>query len=260
MARFAHIFAVLAALTIGLLALAASAADDPSVSLRLEKSAPALQATLRSNETIYLAIAYDSPVPLRMQARAYKQGVSVDEGQMMNPSVLHPAGRGKALVWVGFSKPASVDEIRVTAYDGHWNEVKILANPASLAWLGKGVLPTTPPAWVDTLRAEERRLAVPEPEETGSRLGGLLSMLLGLAAMASVPGYLVLQVIAMQRLPGKWRWAAGAPLLVMVPVALQAGLALSQSSNLWPILLILTAPLALIYLSGVFLAQRTLGT
>lgn len=256
MARIRHIAAAFAAFAAGLFMLSAMAADGPAVGLRLERSTPALTASLRSNETIYLAIAYDSGSPLRLQARAYKQGASVDQGQRMNPSVLHPAGRGKALVWVGFNEPAKIDEIRVTAFDDGWRELKVLSLPASLVWLGKGVAVGEPPAWVDSLRAEERQRAVPEPEPGGSRLASLMSMLLGLAAMASVPAYPVLQVIALRRLPGRWRWAAGAPLLVMVPAAVQAGLAFSQSSNLWPILLILAAPLAVLYLSGVFLARR----
>ena len=125
--------------------------------------------------------------------------------------------------------------------------------------MGKGVVPGSPPQWVAELRADEANDAVELADPPGSRLAGLMSMLMGLAVMAALPAYLVAQGMAILRMTGKWRWAAGAPLLVMIPAGLHAALALGQSSNLWPIMLILTAPLGLVYLSGVFLAQRYTG-
>lgn len=72
--------------------------------------------------------------------------------------------------------------------------------------------------------------------------------LLGLAAMLAIPGYAVLQWQLARRWTGGWRVAALAPLVVMAPLAIHAALAFAAQSNLWPILLIFTSPLAFLYL------------
>ena len=77
-----------------------------------------------------------------------------------------------------------------------------------------------------------------------------MDMLLGLFVMAAVPGYFVLQVYAARRWDGNWRWAALAPLIVMVPLLGYTVFALAAGSNLWPLLLILTAPVAFLYLAA----------
>jgi hypothetical protein len=66
--------------------------------------------------------------------------------------------------------------------------------------------------------------------------------------MLSVPGYFALQAWLAHAWRGGWRIAALVPLIAMGPALLHALLALSMGSNLWPIVLILTAPLALAYL------------
>ena len=94
MVRIGHASAMIAAIAATLFFVCASATAGSTVSLHLKRSVPALRATLRSNDTLYLAVDYASDIPLRLQARAYRAGVSVDEGQRMNPSVLHPQGTG----------------------------------------------------------------------------------------------------------------------------------------------------------------------
>jgi hypothetical protein len=73
-------------------------------------------------------------------------------------------------------------------------------------------------------------------------------MWLGFLAMAAVPGYFVLQAWLAQAWSGGWRIAALVPLVVMAPVVLHALFALAIGSNLWPIGVILLAPLAFVYL------------
>src|SRR5690606_12520398 len=68
----------------------------------------------------------------------------------------------------------------------------------------------------------------------------------------AVPGYFILQAIAIVTQRGRWRWAALAPLLIMAPAALHAVFALSGGSNLWPLVFIFAAPFGVLYLALLF--------
>ena len=68
------------------------------------------------------------------------------------------------------------------------------------------------------------------------------------AMMAAIPVYLLLQLWLPWYLTGGWRKAAAAPLWLMVPVLVYTAYAFLDGSNLFPIVLIFTAPLALAYL------------
>ena len=80
-------------------------------------------------------------------------------------------------------------------------------------------------------------------------------LLLGQAAMLSVPGYFVLQTLLARRWSGGWRIAALVPLILMVPAVLHALFALSMGSNLWPIVVVLLAPVGFIYLVVVWASR-----
>ena len=75
--------------------------------------------------------------------------------------------------------------------------------------------------------------------------------------MLSLPGYVVAQVWSLKRLEVGWRTAAWVPLVVMGAALVVSLFALSRGSNLWPIWLILLAPLALIWLGGLMLLNRS---
>src|SRR5215510_12816874 len=64
-----------------------------------------------------------------------------------------------------------------------------------------------------------------------------------LVALAG-PAYFFLQILMAVRYRGSWRLAALAPLLVMVPLALHAGLAYAGGAPGWPLLLVLATPVA----------------
>ena len=68
----------------------------------------------------------------------------------------------------------------------------------------------------------------------------------------AIPAYLVLQVAALATLSGNWRRAAWVPVFAMVPLVGYTILALIAQSNLWPLLLILLTPFALLYLVILF--------
>ena len=63
-----------------------------------------------------------------------------------------------------------------------------------------------------------------------------------------VPGYFLLQAALTRGTSGWWRKATLAPAVVMVPILGYTVLAFAAQSNLWPLLMLLTAPLAFVYL------------
>jgi hypothetical protein len=68
------------------------------------------------------------------------------------------------------------------------------------------------------------------------------------AVFLGVPVYVVLQWYMLRKWEGGWRIAAFVPLIVMAPLLIYTALAFLAQSNLWPLLLILAAPPAYIYL------------
>jgi len=82
--------------------------------------------------------------------------------------------------------------------------------------------------------------------------GDTFYLVLGFAIMSiaglALLGYLVLQPVMAFRLSGGWRMAALAPLIVTIPLVVQAAYALEAGSNLWPLWLIFATPFAFLYL------------
>jgi hypothetical protein len=77
-------------------------------------------------------------------------------------------------------------------------------------------------------------------------MGGILEEIW----LVLVPAYFFLQYFTLVRYGGGWRFAALAPLIVMVPIVGHAVLAFLGGSNLWPLLLILVSPIGFLYLVG----------
>ena len=82
-------------------------------------------------------------------------------------------------------------------------------------------------------------------QSDGAAAGGFDPIML---IFLAVPGYFVLQATLTSRTSGGWRKASLVPLVLMVPIMAYTLFALAAQSNLWPLLLIFTAPLAFLYL------------
>ena len=63
----------------------------------------------------------------------------------------------------------------------------------------------------------------------------------------AVPAYIILQFVVIWRSSGPSRWVAALPLVVMVPIVEITVIDLTQGSNIWPLLLLLASPVALLY-------------
>lgn len=85
-----------------------------------------------------------------------------------------------------------------------------------------------------------------------------MEALLGFILMMSVPAYFVLQPWALLRFDRGWRIAAAAPLALAIPAALFSLYALSQESNLWPLVFIFFAPIGTLYILILFLIEWVL--
>jgi hypothetical protein len=235
-----------------MLTFCALPAKAEPVEIEVARMSPSSGFVLPRHGSIYMEIAYRSDQPIRLQARAYAKGQSLDAGQMMNASVAYPAGSGRALVWVAYNEPAVIDEIRVTAYDESWKPLSVLPVARPARWLAKAADKySDPPEWVEALIAAEKEIAEqyrkdhpPEPDPWGNAAVAFMFL--------AVPGYFLLQAAALLILRGRWRWAGLAPLLIMIPASLHAAFALSAGSNLWPIVLIFAAPIGFLYLVALF--------
>ena len=240
---------------LALVAHLAVASAAQAVELRLIRVYPDRAATLPRSENLYFEVEYVSDQPLRIQARAYREGRASPERQAMNASVAHPAGKGRALVWVSFFEAAAIDEVRITAHDERWTPIKILAVPGRARWMAEPARTWAPtPDWVSALLADEERIRemhAPPAEAADENIG----LAIGAIMVLGVPIYLVLQVLGLMRFRGGWRWAAAGPLVVMVPVGLITLSGIAGGSNLWPLLLIFTTPFALVFLVGVYVAR-----
>jgi hypothetical protein len=64
----------------------------------------------------------------------------------------------------------------------------------------------------------------------------------------AVPGYFLLQAALTFCTSGGWRKVTLVPAVIMAPVLAYTVLAFAAQSNLWPLLLMLSAPLACLYL------------
>jgi hypothetical protein len=74
------------------------------------------------------------------------------------------------------------------------------------------------------------------------------------------PIYIIAQMVAIFRLPGGWRWASLVPVIPMIYVVADTIKAFEQPSNLWPLPLLFSSPLALVYILLVIgLYQPALG-
>jgi hypothetical protein len=69
----------------------------------------------------------------------------------------------------------------------------------------------------------------------------------------AIPAYLIMQVVALLRTSGGFRLAAALPLVVMLPVFAITIIDAARESNMWPVLMLLASPVALLYVAVVAL-------
>ena len=63
----------------------------------------------------------------------------------------------------------------------------------------------------------------------------------------AVPAYIILQILALAWTAGKDRLWSAAPLVIMVPVFIYTIIGLVLQHNLWPLVLLFSSPVAMLY-------------
>lgn len=228
-------------------AVVTSAQQPASVDFTITQRDPGPGADLALRDGLNLRLAYKSTVPVRFQMEGRTQGKAVRAGAMFNVAPLYPAGEGEAIVWIAYHQPGAIDEIVINAVDAAWKPIAATSIPMQIGW-STGMPRRQPAEWVGRLNQTQQEMARHAMEQAGQDNGStdtLLFLLLPLGLL----GYFVLQPWTLMRFNGGWRLAALVPLVAAVPLMLHALLALAAGSNLWPLLLILSLPVATLYLA-----------
>lgn len=209
---------------------------------------------LGRDTNLYLRLTYESDRPVTLHATLVDETgrpVGINGG-----GAARPAGTGEAVLWVSARGALAVTRIEIGVHDADGaGPAQTVLLPLDASWRsGPATGPLPPlPAWVESLRAEqaallaERRAADPAPEDG----------LLGWLVLWSVPLYSLAQILALVLLAGWWRVAAGLPLLVTGPlVAILVVCTIAGIDfGLLPLVLIIAAPPALLYLAALGLVR-----
>jgi hypothetical protein len=237
----------------------APAAGVAEVRVEVLETDPPGPATLGHWQEYYLRIGYQTDRPIRVRARAFFAGKPVPS--MTSGSPRHEAGTGEAFYWIAYTDPRRVDSIVVTAEDDKTQ--KPLAETVlavDLTWTGeRGGAARVRPEWVTRMLAEEARRQRAATQAYMNRPVPWWQWVFFFGLMWSVPAYLVLQLIALWRWPGAWRLAAAIPAVPMAGVLVYTHMAYRAGSNLFPLVLLFTAPFALIYLIVLLGMRRARG-
>ncbi|MGH7233617.1 MAG: hypothetical protein ACREJU_19985 [Nitrospiraceae bacterium] len=231
------------------------AAAEPRV--QVIETAPSSPATLGHWEPFHLRIGYVADRAIRVRANAFfqnKQVTSISSG-----SPRYEPGTEEAYVWLAYTEAARVDKILVTAEDDATR--KPLAQtelPVDLTWTGiKQPMASRPYAdWVERMRAENERRSKAETVAYMNRPAPWWEGGLSLALIWAGPFYFVMQVALLKRFREGWRRAAAVPAVPMVGVLIYTVYAFLAGSNLFPLILIFTAPFALLYLLGLIVVRH----
>jgi hypothetical protein len=239
-----------------LLLLPMPAAAD--VHLTIAATDPEPPATLGHWEQFSLRVAYETDRPIRVRGDALAAGRKITA--MTSGAALHAAGTGEALFWFAFTSPAHVDAIVIRAEDTRGATVASLDVPVDLTWTGVRADPLRArAAWVTRMQEEETRRIRDDVRAAPNGPDGQAGMALGLVLMCGVPLYFLVQPLMLWKLRGGWRAAAALPLVPMAGVLVYTVIAYNAGSNIFPLVLIFTAPIGLGYLLVLALAKQVAG-
>ena len=126
-------------------------------SARIVATEPAMDATLKRQQSFWVRIEYQTDEAIDLWARPYRNGVQIKQA-MTNASLLH-TGSGEALGWFALIEPEAVDEVRIFAGGGKpFREWELARQPVNLNWTNATGSPAQHAQWVtDLLASEEAR-------------------------------------------------------------------------------------------------------
>jgi hypothetical protein len=244
---------------IALALLLTGATAHADVAGRVIQTYPSTPAALGKMEWLDIRLSYTSTEEVLFSPDAYFKGKRVfDENHFLGTRFL-PAGSGEAAVAIAFEDSRKVDTVKVLAWGRSGKIIGVFSFPVNIRWTGHAQAKAgTTPDWagsLETEQMEQARKTAPQAQSSGWD-DVVLVLVGGLLMYAGIPGYFVLQVVAVRRLRNGWRKAAVLPVIPMALVMLYTIDAIRKESNLWPLLMIFTCPLAAIYLLVVLSLHR----
>jgi hypothetical protein len=234
-------------LSAGLAVAAEASPARAETAIQILSVDPSSPAEIGQSGDFALRIGFSSTQPVIISAEPLYEGCAVPA---INGGQAHvEAGQGEILLWFSYSKPQRIDAVTVIARSAAGKFVTQTNLPVELAWTGRPAPRRERAEWVQRLKEEGQKQRKAQAEASYNSPMMQLMDLLAEAMMLAVPGYFMLQIVLLWRLRGSWRKAAAAPLLPMGVVIAYVVYALLDGSNIAPVVLVLTAPLALIYLA-----------
>ena len=226
------------------------------VRVEILETDPVTPAELGKGENFYVRVGYETDQPIYVRGAAFLDGKPAPS--MTGVSMRHAAGTGEAFFWFAYTTPARVDMIVMTAHDANTNKATgQAAISVDLTWTGAPTAAPRPlPEWVTRMRAEQNRQIRESTEAYMNRPTPWWETVLFFAMIWSVPGYFIVQAAALWRWRAGWRVAAAIPGLPMTAVLVYTIVAFSAGSNLFPLVLIFSAPPALLYLVVLMVLRR----
>ena len=230
-----------------LLPCAAAAQSDSSPLIELIDSDPGQEAILSRGQPLYLRVRYRSDTPIHiLVSGAYRD--EVVRGFLHDGEELFPAGNREAVVWLAYRFGAKIDYVQVRIWNANKAQVAKAAFPFRAEWTGRadtgGGGEREAKSWVANLTAAQRERMAATLSDAREAGGSDPFDLIFLC----VPGYFLLQAALTRGTSGWRRKATLVPAVIMVPILAYTVLAFAAQSNLWPLLMLLSAPLAFLYL------------
>jgi hypothetical protein len=237
----------LGALLALMLPCAAAVPSEPIPAPDLIDLDPGQDAVLSSRQPLYLRLRYRSATPIHVLISGYYQG-DVVHGYRQDGEELFPAGNREAVVWLAYPFGAKIDQIRIRLWNANKAQVAAAAFPIEVEWTDASgpdaAGPRLTKSWVAQLTPGQRGRMSAILSGTGEA-GGFDPLDL---IFLCIPGYFLLQAVLTYGTSGRWRKATLVPAVIMAPIVVFTVLAFAAQSNLWPLLLLLSAPLAFLYL------------
>jgi hypothetical protein len=215
-------------------------------SVQILATDPGSPSSLGRTQPFSLRVGYTSGGPVVFSAQAFYRGRAVPA---MNGGEPHRGpGQGEVLIWFAYYQAQEIDAITVTAKTASGKIIAEATAAVALSWTGQPTAWPAPAAWVQQLLAENEREAKAHNQAMMNSPLMQIMDAFAMAVMWTVPGYFVLQGWLLWRLGGGWRKAAAAALLPMGAVLVYTVYAFLDGSNIFPMVLIFTAPMAFLYL------------
>jgi len=241
-------------LTVGTAACLAAEPKTVGNAFQIVATDPGDGAVLATGDKLYLRLSYASDVPVRFQVEAFRQSLPQDD-TITSSTPPYDAGRGEALAWISLTTPVRIDELLVTAYDMEWQELGSQFVPLVVTWNeNPGTEPRPLAEWVGPAMKHHRQVFDqafdPQPQKPATLFDTFF-----LISIMSIPVYLALQIKMLVSCRGNWRWYILAPLVPIVPLLLYSLFGLGFETAYWIIFLFRYFPVALGYLSTVWVVK-----